>query len=284
LIFVASTPDVHYKVLKLCVTYDIAVFVEKPPVKNLSELNDIAALNKHSTLIGVGMNFSYSDSHHTVESLIEDEEFGNITSIMIEHLSSKPVEPFWNFDSIIESFLLAQLIHPLDYILRLGGTYSNINVFCSKNIQPFYLSLVIEFDSGVIGHIKSGTFYPRFKHHLEITSDKGNIINVGDLSKVELTIRNFNVPFSLNSSKCNVVNHKSPLKSGYSSAGFSSEISSFIDAFLNKKKFKTSLNSTAYTYKALGEIHEKILCITRPNCPHIPVVQSTLPGIVEAVE
>ncbi|MBP4142047.1 Gfo/Idh/MocA family oxidoreductase [Flavobacterium sp. P4023] len=263
-IFVASSPEVHYNVIKLCIENKIAVFVEKPPVRNVSELTNILELNNQNILIGVGMNFSYSDSHNSIMELINDKDFGKLSSVTIEHLSSKPIEPFWNFDSIIESFLLAQLIHPLDYLLRMGGKFSKINVFCSKNIQPFFLSVVIEFENGIVGHIKSGSFYPRFRHQIEITSENGNIINVDDLSKVEVTTKNIDLPFNINANKCNIISHKSPLKSGYSSAGYSNEITNFLKSYLENIPFETNLESMINTYYALTEIHEKILKITTP--------------------
>lgn len=264
IVFVASTPEVHYNVIKLCIAKRIAVFIEKPPVRNILELKDVLERNEQDVLIGVGMNFSYSDSHNSITELISDKDFGKLSSITIEHLSSKPLEPFWNFDSIIESFLLAQLIHPLDYLLRMGGNYSKLNVFCSKNIQPFFLSLVIEFENGIVGHIKSGSFYPRFKHQIEITSENGNIINVDDLSRVEITTKNIDLPFNMKANKCNIISHKSPLKSGYSSAGYSNEVTGFLKSYKENVPFETNLKSMVNTYYALTEIHEKILEITSP--------------------
>ncbi len=264
IVFVASSPDVHYNVLKLCINKKIAVFVEKPPVRNLKQLQDLLNLNTINNVpIGVGMNFSYSESHYSIKKLINDKDFGNISSISIEHLSSKPIIPFWNFQSIIESFLLAQMIHPLDYILRLGGDYKKINVFCSKKIKPFYISIVIEFENNIIGHIKSGSFYPRFKHSIEIISDNSNIINVDDLAKIEYTSKNINLPINLNQKKCNIVNYRSPLKSGYTVAGYSDEINNFINFYLQKEnQFETTLSSMTKTYIALDDIYKKISKIT----------------------
>lgn len=265
IIFVASTPKVHYDVIKLCIENNIASFIEKPPVRNIQELKNILELNSQNTLIGVGMNFSYSDSHNSIIELINNKNFGKLTSISIEHISSKPIEPFWNFDSVIESFLLGQLIHPLDYLLRMGSKFSKINVFCSKNIKPFFLSVVIEFENGIVGHIKSGSFYPRFKHQIEIISENGNVINVDDLSKVEVTTKSIDLPFNINSKKSNITSHKSPLKSGYSSAGYSNEVALFLKSYSENIPFETNLKSMLNTYYALSEIHKKILKVTTPK-------------------
>ncbi|WP_276505065.1 Gfo/Idh/MocA family protein [Terrimonas pollutisoli] len=258
-VVVSSFPEVHFEVAKYCILHGIHIFVEKPPVSNTEQLNELIGLSQFTSIkTGVGMNFSYTDSHKTLKEIISDIEFGKISFISVEHVSSKPVTPLWHLDTTIDSFLLAQLIHPLDYILSVGGSYHSINVHCSRLHSPFFIQIMIEFDNGIIGCLKSGSFYPRFKHEVEIISTTGNTVKANDLASIEITKIDIPTPFNVRSKNCTTLYTQSPLKSGYSKAGYIIEFNSYFEHILFNTDYKHSFSKMHHVYVALDQIRYAI--------------------------
>jgi len=254
-VVVCSFPEIHYEVARYAIAKGIHVFVEKPPVSNISQLNDLIDLSvEKGVRTGVGMNFSYTDCHEIISNVIREDEFGDMSFISIEHISSKPTSPLWDLDSVMESFLLAQLIHPLDYILSLGGKYNALNVYCSGGLSSIFMQIMIEFENAVIGCLKCGTFYPRFKHTIEVVSKNGNTITVRDLSLIEVTQKNGNAPFGLKSKNCATIFTPSPLKAGYSKAGYGRELDTFFQNILFGHPYRHSFVHMLPVYEILAKI------------------------------
>ncbi len=258
-VVISSFPEVHFQVARYAMQQGKNVFVEKPPVSNTEQLKELIGLARVLPVkTGVGMNFSYTDSHKILKEILSEHDFGDISFVSVEHVSSKPVSPLWNLDTTVESFLLAQLIHPLDYILALGGSYHSLNVHCSKLHSPFFIQLMIEFDNGIIGCLKSGSFYPRFKHEVEVISNTGNTVRISDLSSVEVTRKNLPTPFNLRAKNCATVYTPSPLKSGYSKAGYTVEFNAFFESILFDTEYYHTFGDMLHVYKALDQIKLQI--------------------------
>ncbi|AWG24160.1 Gfo/Idh/MocA family protein [Flavobacterium kingsejongi] len=257
-IVISSYPDIHYAVAKHAMQNGIHVFIEKPPTRNLEQLNDLVGIAAAQGIkTGVGMNFSYTDSHEILKNVICNADFGALSFVLIEHISSKPKEPLWNLDSTIESFLLAQLIHPLDYILSIGGKYKTLDVHFSKNDYPLVLQIMIEFENGIIGCLKSGSYYPRFRHQVEMISDQGNTVRIDDLANIEITTGNNAIaPFDLKAKQCVTVYTPSPLKSGYSKAGYETELNIFFEHVLHDTPYEHALTDMIKVYEAMEDIQK----------------------------
>jgi phthalate 4,5-cis-dihydrodiol dehydrogenase len=254
-VVVCSFPDVHYEVAKYALENGLHVFVEKPPVNNITQLKELIALASSKSLrAGVGMNFSYTDSNKIIHEIMQSDDFDEPAFISVEHVSSKPTTVLWNLDSVMDSFLLAQLIHPLDYLLSFGGRYNSIHVYSSRSHSPLFIQVMIEFENNIIGCLKSGTFYPRFKHTIEIISRAGTTITVKDLGTIEVTRKDMPVPFDLKSKYCSTVYTPSPLKSGYSKAGYIGELEAFFQNILYNRDYRHSFSDLLPVYEALDKI------------------------------
>ena len=259
LVVISSYPEIHYKIAHHAILLGIHVFVEKPPVTNLKQLQDLVGLaRKQQIKTGVGMNFSYTDSHHILTDIIAEPDFGAIAFIGVEHISSKPRSPLWHLDSTIESFLLAQLIHPLDYMMSIGGRIKALNVHCSQSHEPFILQLMIDFENGIIGSLKSGSYYPRFRHEVEVISTVGNTVRIKDLADIEVTRRNSSAPFNLKSKQCSIHYTPSPLKGGYAKAGYENEFNAFFKHLLHDKAYNHSFEDMIPVYQAMEDINKQI--------------------------
>ena len=260
LVIISSYTNVHYEAAKLCLINKIHVFVEKPPTRTKEQLENLIYLSKENQIkTGVGMNFSFTDVNNSLQEVINHTEFGDIDYLSVEHISSKPTTPFWDFDSIIESFILAQLIHPLNYILTIGGNYKKINVYRSKGIVPLFTNIVIEFESGAIGTINSGSFSPRFRHEIEVISNQGNMVKIKDLATIEIHQKTYSAPFDIHAKYCSTLITRSPLKSGFSTAGYSSELDAFFTSIIEDTVYLNSFESMISTYVAVEDIYNKMV-------------------------
>lgn len=258
-VIISSFPEVHYQVAKFAIKKNIAVFVEKPPVQRLDQLMELISLTRrHKVKTGVGMNFSYTDADRVIKKILKNEDFGNISFISLEHISSKPTSPLWNLESTLESFLLAQLIHPLDYLMSYGGQLKSFDVFVSKQEIPFIIQILFEFENGTIGSLKSGSFYPKFRHEIEMISHGGNTIKVKNLNDIEITKKDLNTPFNVRSKNCHISYSMSPLKSGYSKAGYSEELNNFFESVIFDINYEHNFEGLLSVYECLKKIQLEI--------------------------
>lgn len=112
-IVASGSVDYHEKALGICIDQKIPIFIEKPPTASLAVLRKLAgsALGA-SVVVGVGLNLPYAD----VISQIDQYTFQSrnpITRIKIDYHTNKPRKPLWNLASLLDSFLLAIMLHPL---------------------------------------------------------------------------------------------------------------------------------------------------------------------------
>ncbi|HEX8182671.1 MAG TPA: Gfo/Idh/MocA family oxidoreductase [Candidatus Saccharimonadales bacterium] len=188
-IIVASHPNVHYLVAKKAIEKGKHVFVEKPPVENIEQLTELIDLNKkyRSAMTGVGMNFGFTEMSGALTKIIRDTAyFGDITRIEINHHSSKPREPLWGYESIADSFLLAQLIHPLHQMLEIGGKVRDVSFRSSMHDSPLFVDVILDFTSGTIGILKCSTYYPYFEHRVEIYGSNGLVASVDNINQMKI--------------------------------------------------------------------------------------------------
>lgn len=258
-IVIASYPDVHYDVTKSAIKKGLHVFVEKPPVENSQQLKEILRLKKKYSpvQIGVGMNFDFTEMAETTRKILKDKKFfGNLTRVEITHHSSKPREPFWKHDTIIDSFLLAQLIHPLHQILIYGGSINNFSFRSSLHDSPLFIDVILDFESGATGILKSSSCYPYFEHRIELYGSKDTVLVINNINQLQIITRKEKRDFYKKSPMLNFSH--SPLSSSLKNAGYTNELDSFFLSILKKKKFRADLESMIPTYAILDTLSSQL--------------------------
>lgn len=107
LLVVACPPQEHEKLVEKAITHGIPIFVEKPPAVSTRNLGALADLSLSAgVLTGVGMNFRHASGYRALKAVLEREDVGEIVSIDIEHVASKPRSALWGL-SIIRSLALS---------------------------------------------------------------------------------------------------------------------------------------------------------------------------------
>lgn len=259
-IIVASTPAVHYDALQLCIKHGVHVFVEKPPVSNLTELshiNDLIKSSQKKVKTGVGMNFSYTFANKIIQEHLESSS-SNLVNISVDHLSSKPDFPFWNCDTILTSFLLAQLIHPLDYVIRLGGKVTSVNIEASKDDTPIFIQLTLKFDSGCIGSIRCGTCSPNFQHRVQLLMSDKTLIEVDNLKTININTLDEKPYLSGHSKRVSYQHTHSPIANGLDIAGYQDLLDSFFRSIIFSDPFDHTIESMHVVYSIFQKIENEI--------------------------
>ncbi len=258
-VVIASYPNVHYNVTKSAIKKELHVFVEKPPVENSEQLNEILnLLKKHSSVkVGVGMNFDFTEMSESVRKIIGDKGFfGELTRVEITHHSSKPREPFWKHDNIVDSFLLAQLIHPLHQILIYGGQVNEFTFRSSLNDSPLFIDLILDFRNGSTGVLKSSSCFPYFEHRIELYGSNDVIVVIDNVNRLQIITNKERRNFYKKSPVLGFAN--SPLSSSLKNAGYTNEIDSFFVSILEKKDFRSDLKSMTPTYAILDSLSDSL--------------------------
>ncbi len=261
-IVVASTPQVHEAVIQLSIDKGIPIFVEKPPFVDISSLTHIMSDPKAKDLIsGVGINFSYTDSLLILKELLNEKKFGNILYWNINHLANKPTEALWGLNSVPQSFLLAQAIHPLAFILSFGDNYKIKSIDYSQFADQLLLNLNLDINrngKSFVANITSGTCSPHFEWNMEIITDQGKILRINSLWELELLDAGKKTDLVKNTKRWKDVWHPSPVGNGLKRTGYYHELSSFFDSVRENKTFYPNLSNMFAVYTLIDQISKNI--------------------------
>jgi len=261
-IIVASYPDVHYKVAQLALKKGIAVFIEKPPTFTLKELKHLISINKHNVTTGVGLNFNYAEAVNIFDELLKKEAFGKVKYLSISHYGNKPKKPIWGLKSTVQSFLLAQAIHPVGFITKYGEKIKTYDIKTINKEGDLFVSgnFLLEDAKGdrVIANLTTGNMSPYFMWRAELITDKSIIIRINSLWDFEIFDNNKTTNLIDKTKRWKDVWNPSPLSNGYSRTGYLHQFSEFFTCVKKKRQFASSLESLLPVYHILNILEKEL--------------------------
>lgn len=251
----ACPPQAHEEIAACAIAQRVPVFVEKPPAVTTAGLRELAARAATAGVVtGVGMNFRHARPYLRVKELLSDPEAGAPVSVTVRHVANKPKAPLWGL-SLLRSFLLAQAIHPVDLMLDLGGPIADMRVARRIDERDVLMSAQVEFASGAVGYLLSGTHAPRFDTRIEAITDAGVMIGLAGLS--ELTIAGLPAAKAAGGSRgWSQQWRPSPLDAGYERTGFLGELAAFVAAVAGGAPFQPGLADLLPTYDVLDGLEQ----------------------------
>lgn len=254
-VIAACYPTDHYNIAREALTRKLAVFVEKPLAPSsahVSELIEMAAAAGCTT--GVGMNFRFADVTRKVKSI----GGGEIDTIVLRQHANKPVTTFWDYTSALKSFLHAQTIHGLDFLIHLCGPVRNIEVASNNNTNNIIFTVVLEFESGAHGTLVTSNTSPHFVFDFNAIC-KGNI-HIDSNSLWDLSVSEKGKQY--HDGETNKWRDRwtpSPLVSGFERTGYHGQFREFIEAVKERRDSSISFASVRETYRCMDEIES--LCM-----------------------
>jgi len=193
LLFVCLTNDVAADATRLGLEAGLHVFCEKPPARNLRELNEVIQCESRfpRAKLKYGFNHRYHDSFRYALSVLRGGELGKVINIRGVYGKSKLVsyESDWRAQRKVAGggILLDQGIHMVDMMRLLAGdefheVHSFVtNTYWNHDVEDNAYALMRTPD-GIVAMLHSSATQWRHRFHLEISLSDGAVILQGILS------------------------------------------------------------------------------------------------------
>ncbi|MTI44622.1 putative dehydrogenase [Roseibium hamelinense] len=253
-VIAACYPDDHYEIARFCLDRSIPVFVEKPPAPSSRHLEELITLARRKrTTTGVGMNFRFAAVSTRLKALAS----GQLSSISLRHYCNKPTDPFWNYASTLRSFLHAQTIHSLDFLIDLCGPVDELAVFGGDEASVIDMTVMVTFANGQHASLITANTSPHFVFDFDAVCSDGRHISSSALWHMGVTEVG---KVYANEEEKRWSEHwaPSPLDSGYQRSGYAGQMAEFLAAVEEGRESRISFASVAETYRCLDQIESQV--------------------------
>jgi len=124
-IVVTGPPELHLDVIAECLEAKRPVFSEKPIGYTAADAAKLAAQADDcpTVVTFVGYNFALSAPLLRLVNRLNGQ--ANIQLAKLKFISNKPTERLWKCQNIIDSFMLAVGVHPIEMVIRGFGEPKN---------------------------------------------------------------------------------------------------------------------------------------------------------------
>jgi predicted dehydrogenase len=193
-LFICISNDMAAKVTVAGLEKNLHVFCEKPPGRDLNDIQDVIDCEKGHTdlVLKYGFNHRYHDSVRRAISIVKSGELGNVVNLRGVYGKSKLVTFGQDSDWRVQrkfsggGILLDQGIHMVDLIRLFSGEFIDIHSFISNDYWEHDVEdnayAIMRTKNGVVAMLHSSGTQWRHRFHLEITLQKGTLILGGILS------------------------------------------------------------------------------------------------------
>ncbi|MGE6786183.1 Gfo/Idh/MocA family protein [Ensifer adhaerens] len=249
-LIVACYPNEHYQIANHAIERRLPVFVEKPPAPSSLHLRSlIEHAERRSCTTGVGMNFRYASVTQRLKSLAS----GPLHSITLRHFCNKPTVPLWNQNELLGSFLYAQSIHSIDFLIDLCGPVADVSVFGDCDGSIVVMTVILRFSSGATASLVTSNTSPHFVFDFDAICTGGRHITGKTLWEIGVTEVGKTYAGEETKRWSEHWAH-SPLESGFTRTGYAGQLTEFLDAVREKRESAISFRSVLETYRCLDEI------------------------------
>ncbi len=251
-IVAAGPPSLHRDVAERALPTGIGLFLEKPAAADAATVKALAALaDRYGNVTQVGHNLRHSAAWSVVTSLAADPAFGQVASLQLSYLASRPRGTRWGLPAL-RSFLLTHAVHPVDLALSVLGrpveTHARIRMIEAGGM---ILTVHLTFASDQTAMIVAGTAAPNLKLHATLIGDESQVIEMHGLHRVTSTLTAAVESGVFRASTDWAVR---TLESGSATAGYCAELAVFRDAIAGHSRAAPSLPDVATTYEVLEAI------------------------------
>ena len=192
-LFVCLTNDIAAEVTIAGLEAGLNVFCEKPPGRNLDEIEQVIKCEKQYPALKLkyGFNHRYHDSVRDALYIMEQGEFGKVINLRGVYGKSKLItfdQSDWRTHRDVAGggVLLDQGIHMVDLLRLFGGEFTEIHSFVCNDFWNYDVEdnayAMMRTAEGVVALFHSSATEWRHRFRLEIAFERGNIILSGLLS------------------------------------------------------------------------------------------------------
>lgn len=249
-VIAACYPTDHFHIAMEAIARRIPVFIEKPLAPSSGHVEKLIEMaSRKSVATGVGMNFRFAEVTRRLAAI----SGGEINAITLRQHANKPVTTFWDYTSVLRSFLHAQTIHGLDFLIHLCGPVQNISVAHSNRGNVIILTIVLEFENGAHGTLITSNTSPHFVFDFDaICREK---VHVNSSSLWSLCVSELGKTYhGGETKKWQDQWSPSPLASGFERSGYHGQFLEFLDAVKKGRDSSLSFASMRETYRCMDVI------------------------------
>ena len=192
-IFVCLSNDMAAEVTLRSLEQNLHVFCEKPPARNLTELQPILVQEKSQNKLKLKYGFNHRYHQSVIEALdiVSSGDMGRVINIRGVYGKSNLItfdQTDWRTKRSIAGggILLDQGIHMVDLVRLFGGQYQNVFSFISNDYWKYDVEdnayALMKSDSGVVAMLHSSATQWQHKFRLEIGLERGLLTLSGILS------------------------------------------------------------------------------------------------------
>ncbi|MDA7738833.1 Gfo/Idh/MocA family oxidoreductase [Amylibacter sp.] len=193
IVIVCMTNDIAPLVTIAALNRDLHVFCEKPPGRNVEDINDVIEHEKQHPRCKLmyGFNHRYHESVQDAQAIIESGGLGKIINMRGVYGKSKIItfnQPDWRTKREIAGggVLLDQGIHMLDLMRLFAGEFKDVHSFISNGHWGYDVEdnayAIMRTKEGVVGMLNSSATQWRHRFNLDINLERGSLILGGILS------------------------------------------------------------------------------------------------------
>lgn len=260
-LFVCMTNDMASKVVIAGLKKGLHVFCEKPPGRNIKEIEDVILEEKNNPNLKLMYGFNHRFHNSIIDALdiTRSKKLGNIINLRGIYGKSKLItfnQPDWRTKRSIAGggVLLDQGIHMVDLMRLFAGEFNEVKSFVSNKHWNYDVEdnvyAILKSEKNIFATLNSSATQWKHKFSLEVNFEKGNILLEGILSSSKsygeetLTVLNLNHDEEVSEyTKKYDFDHS-----------WEKEIDLFTDAIIKNKKIETSnsldaLNTLKLVYK-----------------------------------
>lgn len=251
---VACYPTDHHAIAMAAMERGLPVFVEKPPAPSSAHLRSMIELAARTGCVtGVGMNFRFAAVTRRLKMLAAD----GLESMTLRHFCNKPVQPIWNETGLLRSFLYAQTIHSVDFLIDLFGPVGEVTVFGEMRGASIIMTVVLCFRNGGNASLITSNTCPHFVFDFDAICR--NMRHVSSSSLWSLGVTEVGKPYQDGETK-RWSDHwaHSPLDSGFVRSGYAGQMGEFFAAIRERRASSISFASLAETYRCLDSIEAQM--------------------------
>ena len=192
-LFVCLSNDMASEVTIAGLKTGLHVFCEKPPGRNLEEIEEVVEIERRcgSQKLMYGFNHRYHDSVQEALAIIHSGKFGRIINMRGVYGKGKLItfnQPTWRTKREIAGggVLLDQGIHMIDLFRLFAGEFSEVHSFVSNEFWGHDVEdnayAIMRSPTGVVAMINSSATQWRHRFNLDINLEKGSLILGGLLT------------------------------------------------------------------------------------------------------
>lgn len=192
-LFVCMSNDMAAEVTIAALDRGLHVFCEKPPARDLHELEQVILAERAASgrRLMYGFNHRYHESVEDALRIVQSGELGDVVSLRGVYGKSQLItfdQPDWRTKRDIAGggVLLDQGIHMVDLLRLFGGEFDEVHSFVSNGHWGYDVEdnayALMRSSSGVVASVTSSATQWRHQFSLDITLSRGSLILGGILS------------------------------------------------------------------------------------------------------